>query len=63
MRLTCLTTTFADCEVFEEFDPQDEAGDEFACLEEHDCIDPLGHLFLTSCNVTRCVHCGKIVAS
>lgn len=60
-RFAVLTTTFAACEVVEEFDdPQEVSGDEFACLEDHDCIDPRGHLFFTSCGKTKCVCCGKV---
>jgi len=59
-RYAIMTTHFSDCAVVEEFDPQEHSGDEFACLEEHDCIHPGGHLFLTSCGETKCVYCSKI---
>jgi hypothetical protein len=29
-------------------------------MGEHDCIHDGGHLWLTSCGETKCVHCGKI---
>lgn len=59
-RFAIMTTSFANCHVVEEIDLQEHSGDEFACLEEHDCIDPRGHLFFTSCGETKCVCCGKI---
>ena len=59
-RFAIMTTSFDSCEVVEEFDPQENAGDEFTCLDDHDCLDPRGHLFLTSCGETKCVHCGRI---
>jgi hypothetical protein len=58
-RTRILVTRFASCDVMED-DPQEDAGDEFECLEDHDCIDPRGHLFLTCCGETKCVHCGRI---
>lgn len=27
-------------------------------LEEHDCVEPGGHLFLAKCGNVRCIHCG-----
>lgn len=38
----------------------EDSGDEFACLDDNDCISPGGHLFVTSCGETKCVHCPKI---
>lgn len=61
MVMRTLTTTFADPEEVGD-DPQEVAGDPHAYLEEgSDCpFDPKGHLFLTSCGETVCVHCKKI---
>ena len=59
-RFAILTMTFANCHVVEELDLQEHSGDEFACLEEHDCVNPGGHLFLTSCGETKYMHCGTI---
>jgi hypothetical protein len=62
-RCGIITTTFADCKVVEEIDnDQEDAGDEFACFEDHDCIDPRGHLFFTCCGETKCVHCGRRIS-
>lgn len=50
-------------ETLDEIERAENAGDELADLDESDCIDPLGHLFLTSCGETKCVHCGRIAWS
>lgn len=62
-------TTFADPgSIIEDFDddprpfPDGEHTDEFACLDANDCDDDGGHVFLTSCGVTRCIYCRKVVA-
>lgn len=44
----------------DEDDPQEVAGDPYAELEGHGCLDPMGHLFLTKCGETKCVHCGWV---
>ena len=61
-RFAVFTTRFDDVAVVEEYedDPQEFAGNEFDDMGEHDCLHPGGHLFLTKCGVTRCVHCPKI---
>jgi hypothetical protein len=61
-RVACLTLDFDECKVVEEYedDPQEFAGNEFDDMGEHDCIHDGGHLWLTSCGETKCVHCGKI---
>ena len=59
-RLRIVRTTHRSLAVTEEIEAQDLAGDEFACLEEHDCRDPRGHLFKTQCGETKCVHCPKV---
>ena len=61
MRCAVLVTTFAHCETVEEIvdDPQELAED----AEEHDCINPAGHSFATSCGKTKCVHCCLVVWS
>lgn len=47
-------------EAFIEIARAEDSGDEFAGLEDHDCIHPGGHLFVTSCGETKCVHCPRI---
>jgi hypothetical protein len=59
-RVTCLTLAFDDCSIVEEYDEQEFSGNEFDDMGEHDCIHDGGHLWLTSCGETKCVHCGKI---
>jgi hypothetical protein len=60
-RFAVFTTSFADCDFVEEAtDAQEAAGNEFDDMGEHDCLHDGGHLFLTSCGETKCVHCGKI---
>ena len=36
----------------------DDTGEVFACCP----VGDNGHLFLTACGVTRCVHCKRVVA-
>ena len=60
MRTAVMVTRFASCEVVETIDDDEFAGDEFAMVEDEGCIDPLGHLFKTSCGATHCVYCRKI---
>lgn len=60
-RRACLTLAFEDCAVIEELeDEQEFSGNEFDDMGEHDCLHDGGHLWLTSCGETKCVHCGKI---
>jgi hypothetical protein len=61
-RVACLTLAFDDCSVIEEFDDQEFSGNEFDDMGEHDCVHDGGHLFLTKCGITQCLHCEKIVA-
>jgi hypothetical protein len=49
--------------VLEELDALENAGDEFACLDDNDCDSPSGHLFKTSCGETKCRYCGLVVWS
>jgi hypothetical protein len=42
----------------DETDIDELTGEVFACWPVADA----GHLFLTGCGVTRCVHCGTVVA-
>jgi hypothetical protein len=58
--MRALTTTFADPQFVTE---ETAETDEYACLDCNDCADPGGHLFLTSCGETKCVHCGKVAWS
>ena len=67
--MPALTTTFADPDLFEDaFDddpresPDLDFGDEFACLDDNDCENDGGHVYLTKCGVTRCVYCKRVVA-
>lgn len=50
---TCRAATTAD----DDFD-LDDFGNEYEVCLAHDG----GHLFLTKCGVTRCVHCQKVAA-
>ena len=45
-----------------EDDPQETAGDEFACLDANTCSNDGGCEYLTCCGVTKCRYCGTIVA-
>jgi hypothetical protein len=47
--------------VAEEIDRQEFAGDEYDCLDDNDCVSDGGHLYKTSCGVTACVYCPKVV--
>ena len=38
----------------------EHCGDDFACIEEHDCRNPTGHVFMTACGATKCLHCGVV---
>ena len=60
MRFRTLTTTFDDCDVVEQIDEAENAGDEFECLADNDCGHPGGHLFRTHCGETICLYCGRI---
>lgn len=47
--------------ITEQIDANEHAGDEFACLDDNDCINDSGHLFKTRCGETKCVWCPKVV--
>lgn len=44
----------------EEMFGHEASGDEFAELDDNDCGNPGGHLFVTSCGETKCRYCPKI---
>lgn len=68
MPLREFTTTFDDpgniiddaTEAYgaDETDTDDMTGEVFACCP----VGDNGHLYLTQCGATRCVHCGTMVA-
>lgn len=70
MPFRTLQTTFANPDDFVDAfdddprsDPSNEyPADEYACLDDNDCENDGGHLYLTQGDVTRCVHCWKVVA-
>jgi hypothetical protein len=49
--------------VIEQIDAQEHAGDPYAELEGHGCMNSDGHLFKSCCGETKCVFCGEIVWS
>jgi hypothetical protein len=59
MTLRIALPAIADIESFvtDELDRLEIAGDTYAGLEEHDCINPGGHLFLASGTEEHCLHC------
>jgi hypothetical protein len=37
----------------------DDIETNYDLLEDHDCTDPGGHVFLMRCGNVKCVHCGR----
>jgi hypothetical protein len=62
MRRAVFVTNDTVIEVTDQIDAYENAGDEFAELDDPQCDDPGGHLFLTPCGEVKCKHCGLVVA-
>lgn len=70
MTFRALQTTFTNPDDFVDAfddDPREDTAyafpaDEFACLDDNDCLHDGGQLYLTQCGVTRCAHCAKVSA-
>ena len=46
------------CQMIEEDGLLTEPADPFGL--DHDCLNPAGHQFTTSCGATVCIHCARI---